>query len=102
VWNSIPAETPEPLSATEVLSLLLVISVALTVFFWLRIQRPMGSLYSRAGWLFIVAMALELGGFITRIYCWNNTPAYNAFQLYEFLLMLMLIVTTESTLLIRP
>lgn len=60
----------------------------------------MESLFVRAGWLFIVAMALELGGCITRFYCWNNTPVYNAFQLYEFLLMLMLIVTTEPTL--RP
>lgn len=85
-------------SATDVLSLLLVISVALTVLFWWRIPRPRGQFLDRAKWLFFTAFILELGGFITRFYCWNNAPVYNVFQLYEYILVLVLIATVEHTL----
>lgn len=82
----------------DTLSLVLVLSVALTLVLWLRVPRPRGSLLENAGWLFLAAFVLELSGFITRFYCWNNAPMYNAFQLFEFVMVLLLIATAEPSL----
>jgi hypothetical protein len=81
------------MSTTDILSLILVGALALTVFLWWRIPEPREPLFRRAGLLFGLALALEMGGMITRQWCWNNTPVYNVFQLVEFILLLVLLTT---------
>lgn len=86
------------MSATDVLSGLLISTLAVAVICSLRIPQPRPPVLRWAGWLFLAAFLLEAGGLITRSWGWNNNAAYNLFQPLEFVLLLALIRTAEPSL----
>ena len=86
------------MSTSDLLSLSLVAVLVLTMVLWYRIPAPRPRLFRQAAWLFSAALLLEIWGFLARLKGWDNDVGYNLFQLYEFIVMLLLIRTAEPTL----
>jgi hypothetical protein len=82
----------------DVLSAILIATVAFTFVAWMAIQEPRPPLLQKAGALFLSALLLEIGGLVTRLMGWNNNIAYNLFQPLEFLLLLRMVRSIEPSL----